>query len=102
MPAIEFAIAVTVAKPLVVVVAGEPVIEAEAPLAAGVNVTVAPDTTFPFASLTIATRGAPKPVLIAALWLLPVLTVTVAAAPAALVRAKVAGVATLATDAVTL
>ncbi len=83
----------TEASPDALVVAGEIVIAAEAPEAGAANVTIAPETGFPLASLTIATRGAPKAVPTVVLWLFPLLTAIVAGAPAVFVRLNVPDVA---------
>ena len=67
-----------------------------APAAGGVNVTMTPLTGLPPLSVTVATNGAAKAVLIVVLWPDPVVAVTFAAAPAVLVIAKFAEVAPVA------
>jgi hypothetical protein len=64
-----------------------------APLPGAVNVTIAPLTALPPASLTVACRAVAKAVPSAALCGVPALAVMLAAAPAVLVRLKLAGVA---------
>jgi len=66
-----------------------------------VNVTVTPLTGLPLASFTVATNGAAKGVVTAALCPEPLVAVIDAAGPAVLVSAKLAGVATPGTEAVT-
>jgi hypothetical protein len=61
-----------------------------------VNVTTTPPTGLFPASVTVATKGAPKAVLIAALCPDPLVTVTLAAGPAVLVNEKLAEVAPVA------
>ncbi len=95
------AVAVTVARPVASVTAGDVVIAADAPPSGEVNVTDTPDTGLPPESFTMATSGFVKAVLTAALWPLPLLTAIVAAAPAVLVSVNVADVAP-GTEAVTL
>src|SRR5271165_3083731 len=73
-----------------------------APLPGAVKVTVTPLTALPPESLTVATSGAPKAVLIVAFWGVPLVAAMDAAAPALLVSAKTAGAATPATVAFTL
>jgi hypothetical protein len=73
----------------------------EAPLAGAANVTIAPLTGLPPESLTVATRGLLKAVLMVVLCELPLLARIEAAAPAMLVSAKLAGVDTPVTFAVT-
>src|SRR5271166_2959501 len=73
-----------------------------APLPGAVNVTVTPLTGLPPESLTVATSGAPKAVLIVAFCGVPLAAVIDAAAPALLVSAKFAAVATPVTLAVTV
>jgi hypothetical protein len=73
-----------------------------APLAGALNVTTTPLTGLFPASLTVATRGAANAVLIVALCGVPLVAVTLAAAPAVFVSEKFAGVATPATVAVTV
>ena len=73
-----------------------------APLPGAVNVTVTlPTGLFP-ASVTVATNGAPNAALIDALCPDPLVTTTFAAGPTLFVSEKLAGVATPATDAVTV
>ena len=67
-----------------------------APAAGGVNVTITPLTGLPPESVTVATKGAAKVVLIAALWPDPLVAVAFEAAPALLVIAKFAEVAPVA------
>jgi hypothetical protein len=95
-PAVAFAVnAADVATPLAFVVAvlTPPAKVPLAPLAGGVNVTTTPLTGLLPESVTVATRGAPKAVLIAALWGVPLVAATLAAEPALLVKAKFAEVA---------
>ena len=73
-----------------------------APLAGAVKVTAAPLTGLPPASFTVACSAVAKAVLMAALCGVPALAVMLAAAPALLVRPKLAEVATPATLAVTV
>ena len=94
---------VEVATPLALVVAV--LLPAKLPLApdaGAVNVTVTPCTGLPPLSFTVATSGAANAVLMAALCGVPLLAVIVAAVPAALVSAKLAGVLTPATLAATV
>src|SRR5271163_954189 len=72
-----------------------------APLPGAVNVTVTPLTALPPASLTVATNGAAKAVLMAVFWGVPLVAVIAAAAPALFVSAKFAAVATPVTVAAT-
>ncbi len=83
---------------LVVVSANVPL----APDAGAVNVTIAPFTGFWPLSSTVATSGAANAVLVAALCGVPLVAVIEAAAPAVLVRLKLAGVDTPVTAAVTV
>jgi len=89
-PTVPPAVAVTLARPEELVVAGVPVRFAVAPEPGAEKVTLAPGTTFPFASFTTTTSGPPKAVPTVALWPLPLLTAMLAGAPALLVRVKVA------------
>jgi hypothetical protein len=73
-----------------------------APLPGPVNVTVAPLTGLPLASLTVATKGFAKAVLICALWALPLVAVIEAAGPAVFVKEYGAGAATPDTVAFTI
>jgi hypothetical protein len=73
-----------------------------APLAGALNVTTTPLTGLLPASFTVATSGAANAVLIVALCGVPAVATRLAAAPAVLVSEKFAGVATLATVAVTV
>ncbi len=94
-----------VATPLALVVAvavAEPPKVPLAPPAGAVKVTVAPLTGLPPASFTVACSAVANTVLTAALWGVPALAAMLAAAPALLVRLKLADVATPATDAVTV
>ncbi len=95
------ACAVTVARPEALVVAGEVVIVAVAPLAGAANVTEAFGTGLPSESFTSATSGAPKAVPTVVVWLFPLLTVIVAGAPTLFVSEKLADAATPVVDAVT-
>jgi hypothetical protein len=63
-----------------------------APLAGGVKVTTTPLTGLFPESVTVATRGAAKAVLIVALWPEPLVTETFAAGPVKFVSAKFADV----------
>src|SRR5207302_662289 len=104
-PAVAFAVnTADVATPLVFVVAvfTPPAKVPLAPLPGAVNVTVTlPTGLFP-ASVTVATNGAPNATLIDALCPDPLVTTTFAAGPTLFVSEKLAGVATPATDAVTV
>jgi hypothetical protein len=71
-----------------------------APVDGAVNVTVTPFTGLLLASLTVACKAIANTVLIAVLCGVPAVAVTFAAAPAMLVKLKLAGVATPATAAV--
>jgi len=73
-----------------------------APLPGVVNVTVCPVTGLPPESVTLACSTVAKTVLMVALCGVPPLAFTLAAAPALLVRLKLAAVATPATLAVTV
>ena len=73
-----------------------------APLDGAVNVTVTPLTGLPLASVTVACSAVVNAVLIAALCGVPAVAVMFAAAPAVLVRLKLAVVAKPATLAVTV
>jgi hypothetical protein len=98
-PAVEFAVKTTdVATPLALVVAvlTPPAKVPLAPLAGGVNVTTTPLTGLLPASVTVATKGAANAVLIAVLCPEPLVTATLAAAPALFVREKFAEVAPVA------
>jgi hypothetical protein len=104
-PAVLFAVKVAeVATPLAFVVAvfAPPANVPLAPLPGAVNVTNTPLTGLFEASVTVATKGAAKAVLIVALCPDPLVTTTFAAAPALFVSEKFAGLATPATDAVTV
>lgn len=79
-----FAVTVAVATPEALVVAVA--VTMLAPLPGPVKVTVNPLTGFPPESFTVAVNGAANAVLIGALWLLPLVAVTEAAAPAVFVR----------------
>jgi hypothetical protein len=95
-PALPFAVKTAdVATPAAFVVAVliPPVNDPLAPLPGAVNVTSTPLTGLLLASLTVATNGAAKAVLIVAFCGVPLVALIDAAAPATLVRAKVAGVA---------
>src|SRR5690242_11494628 len=100
-PAVAFAVnVVDVATPLALLTAVfVPVNVPLAPLGGAVNVTVAPLTGLFPASVTVATKGAPNVVLIAALCPEPLVTATFAGAADRLVNEKFAEVApgTLAT-----
>jgi hypothetical protein len=98
-PAMALAVNVAeVATPLAFVVAvfTPPANVPLAPLAGGVNVTTTPLTGLFPASVTVATRGAPKAVLMVALCGVPLVAVTFAAGPALFVRTKFADVAPVA------
>ncbi len=104
-PAVAFAVNVAeVATPLALLVAvfTPPAKVPLAPLPGAVNVTTTPLTGLFPASVTVATKGAANAVLIAALCPDPLVTTTLAAGPTVFVSEKLAGVATPATDAVTL
>jgi hypothetical protein len=73
-----------------------------APLPGAANVTVTPPTGLPPESRTVATKGAANAVLIGALCGVPLVAVIEAEVPAVLVSAKLAGVATPDTEAVTV
>jgi hypothetical protein len=72
-----------------------------APLDGAVNVTLAPDTTLPKLSVTVATKALPNAVFTGVLWPDPDVTVMLAAGPATFVSVKVAAVLTPFADAVT-
>ena len=94
--------AVATPLPFVVAVFTPPAKVPLAPLPGAVNVTVTlPTGLFP-ASVTVATNGVPKAVLIDALCPEPLVTTTFAAGPAVFVSEKLAAVATPATEAVTV
>jgi hypothetical protein len=98
-PAMALAVNVAeVATPdaFVVAVFTPPANAALAPDAGGVKVTTIPLTGLFPASVTVATRGAAKAVLIAALCGVPLVAATLAAAPALLVSVKFADVAPVA------
>ena len=103
-PTILFAVnTAEVATPLVVAAVFTPPAKVPlAPLPGAVNVTTTPFTGLFPASVTIATNGAPNAVLIGALCPEPLVTTTFAAGPTLFVSEKLAGVATPATDAVTV
>src|SRR5712691_11650599 len=104
-PTVAFAVNVAeVATPLALLVAvfTPPAKVPLAPLPGAVNVTTTPLTGLFPASVTVATKGAVNAVLIAALCPDPLVTTTLAAGPTVFVSEKLAGVATPATDAVTL
>ncbi len=101
VPAVVLAVAVTWVWPEALVTAAAEV-EADAPEAGAVYVTVAPGTLLPYWSLTTTRSGAESAVPTVALWPEPLTTAMLAGVPAVLVSAKVAGVATPATEAVTL
>jgi hypothetical protein len=104
-PAVLLAVNVAeVATPLAFVVAvfTPPANVPLAPLPGAVNVTNTPLTGLFPASVTVATKGAPNAVLIAALCPDPLVTATLAAGPTLFVSEKLAGVATPDTDAVTV
>ena len=87
---------------MVAVAVAEPLKLALAPVVGAVNVTVTPPTGLLPASRTVACSAVANAVLIAALCGVPAVAVTLAAAPAVLVRLKLAGVATPGADAVTV
>jgi hypothetical protein len=98
-PAVAFAVNVAeVATPLAFVVAVfTPLANVPlAPLAGGVKATTTPLTGLLLASVTVATKGAPKAVLIVVLCPDPPVTVTFAGAADVFVRAKFAEVAPVA------
>ena len=98
-PAVEFAVKtadVATPLPLVVAVFTPPANAPLAPAAGGVNVTSTPLTGLFPASVTVATRGAAKAVLITAFCAVPLVAATLAAGPVLLVRAKLAEVALVA------
>jgi hypothetical protein len=90
---LAFVVAVAAATPLNVPLA---------PLAGAVNVTVAPLTGLPPASITVACSAVPNAVLTVALCGVPALAAILAATPALFARLKLAEVATPATLAVTV
>jgi hypothetical protein len=92
---------VAIPEGFVVAVLTPPAKLPEAPLDGVVKVTIAPLTGLPPESLTVATRGLLKAVLMVALCELPPLALIEAAAPAMLVSAKPAVVDTPDTLAVT-
>lgn len=96
--------AAEVATPLALVVAvfTPPANVPVAPVAGAEKVTVAPLTGFELASSTVATNGSAKAVLIAALCPAPLVGVIEAEPPAILVKLKLAGVETPATEALTV
>ena len=102
VPAVELAVSVPeVATPFEPVMAVmPPPMVARAPLTGAVKVTVAPLTGLPPASTTVATKGAPKAVLMVVVWPDPLVTLMEAAGPAVFVRLKLAA-ATLGTVAAT-
>ncbi len=71
-------------------IAGEVVKVAPAPETGPVKATDTPETGLPFESFTVTTRGAGKAVLTVVVCGVPLVTVTVAAAPAVFVREKLA------------
>jgi len=93
-----------VATPLAFVVAvfAPPAKVPLAPLVGAVKVTTTPLTGLFPESVTVATSGAVKAVLITALWPEPLVTATLAGDADRFVSEKLAGVATPATDAVTV
>jgi hypothetical protein len=94
-PAVEFAVAVALASPLELVVAGLPLIVADAPFTGtAAKVTVVPETGMPLESVTIATSGLLNPPPIGAVCGLPLETFICAGGPA--------GVTTMDTDIVWL
>ena len=95
------AVAVTLAWPLLPVVAVELLSAAEAPEPGAAKVTVTPGTGLPYLSVTTATSGLAKPAPTAADWPEPEDTVTDVGVLGLLVRLKLAGVAP-ATEAVTM
>jgi hypothetical protein len=98
-PAVAFAVnTAEVATPLALVVAvfTPPAKVPLAPAAGGVNVTTTPLTGLFPVSVTVATNGAAKAVLIVALWPDPLVAATFAAAPAVFVSEKFADVAPVA------
>jgi len=101
---VEFAVNVAeVATPLAFVdaVFTPPANVPLAPLAGALKVTVAPLTGLLLASLTVATNGAAKAVLMVTLCGVPLVAEMFAGMPAVLVKEKFAGAATPATVAVT-
>ncbi len=101
VPAVVLAVAVTCVWPEALVTAAADV-EADAPEPGAVYVTVAPGTVLPYWSFTTTMSAAASAVPTVALWPEPLTTAMLAGAPALLVSAKVAPVATPATVAVTL
>ena len=100
---VELAVAVTVATPAALVMTVRADSVARAPVDGAANVTVTPLTGLLLASRTVTWSEVAKAVLIAVdCGVLPAVAVMLAAAPAVLVRAKVAGVAAPAALAVTL
>ena len=94
-----------VATPLLLVTAvaaAKPPNVPVAPVAGAVKVTVTPPTTLLLASLTIACKAVANTVLTLVLCGVPVVAVMLAAAPAVLVKLKLAGVLTPATVAVSV
>ena len=86
---------------LVIAVVAPPARVALAPVPGAVNVTVTPLTGLPPASFTVACNGFAKAAPSSVLCELPAVAVMLAGAPAVFVSAKLAGVATPATAAVT-
>jgi hypothetical protein len=91
-PATVFAVAATVARPALFVVAGDATITADAPELGGVNVTATPGTGLPLESVTRATSDWANAVPTVALCALPLLIAMFAASPEVFVSANVAGV----------
>ena len=79
-----------------------PLKRALAPLAGAVNVTVTPDTGLLAASRTVACSAVVNALLISMLCGVPAVAVTLAAAPAVLLRLKLAGMGMPGADAVTV
>jgi hypothetical protein len=92
---------VTVARPSASVVAGAPVMLADAPEPGAVKATATPETGLPLESVTITTSELANAVPTVVLWLSPLLTAIVAGALAVFVSWKFAG-ATPVTVAVTV
>jgi hypothetical protein len=101
VPAAVPAVAVTVARPDASVVAGDVANVADGPVPGAAKVTDAPGTGFPSASSTSATSDPANVAPTVALCGLPLLTITVAGAPAVFVRLKLAVETTPETSAVT-
>ena len=101
MPTVEFAVAVTLAMPEAFVVAVAEDSVALAPDRGTANVTAMPGTGLFEESFTITCSAEPKAVATSVVCADPPDALMLAGAPAVLVRLKLTGVATPATEAVT-